>query len=420
MSLSLRLKEIQFLGAWAAVILAGCAGSPSTQTVSSALVLPDSIIAANKGSVEGLYKSWIAPFNTNENRYIPHANKGQLSATEAAVRDGFGRFCSTSGGALTHKIDQYGDRYSCSTSNGAFIGEFTTERIKGNLLRVSFDSPERVERREARQKAYEARKTQNGPTGVVVTDEGRFKFLRIGNLKERHVLEVSLGYESDEYVPVEYVPVEEIAKIELPKGCCDVDVTLRDGRTKSVNYVHLTNRTSPNSISSYGGGKRGLPIVLIDPESGQPYTRIFSNLRGIQAILFDDPSIWKAKPADVITTKFDISSTYRMDKYTQKLRVEANQLYVDATNNGWIKLLPDGKLTPQLMVHLKYELESISRDSECSGNAVVGVTSIEAHLRCRVAARELNLVIGGGYSLVTDVTPLSSIIALNKIKKDLR
>lgn len=264
---------MQFLGAWAVVILAGCAGSPSTETSSSALVLPDSIIAANKGSVEGLYKSWIAPFNTNENRYIPHANKGQLSATEAAVKDGFGRFCSTSGGALTHKTEQYGDRYSCSTSNGAFIGEFTTERIKGNLLQVNFDSPERVERRKAQLKAYEARKTQNGPTGVVVTDEGRFKFLRIGNLKERHVLEVRLGYESNEYVPI-----EEIAKIEFPKKCCDFDVTLRDGRTKSVSQIHLTNRRSPNSISSYGVGKFGLPIVLIDSESGQPYTRIFSNL----------------------------------------------------------------------------------------------------------------------------------------------
>lgn len=415
MSLSLKFKAMQFIGAWTVVILAGCAGTPSTQTSSSALALPDSIIAANKGSVEGLYKSWIAPFNTNENRYIPHANKGQLSATEAAVRDGFGRFCLTSGGYVTHKTEQYGDRYSCSTSNGAFIGEFTTERIKGNLLQVSFDSPERVERRVARLKAYEARKTQNGPTGVVVTDEGRFKFLRIGNLKERHVLEVRLGYESNEYVPI-----EEIAKIEFPKKCCDFDVTLRDGRTKSVNQIHLTNRTSPNSISSYGVGKFGLPIVLIDPESGQPYTRIFSNLRGIQAILLDETSIWKAKPVDVITTTFDISSPNRMDKYTQKLRAEANQLYVEATNNGWIKLLTDGKLTRQLMNHLKYELGSISRDSECSGDAVVGVTSLEAPLRCRVAARELNLVIGGGYSLVTDVTPLSSIIVLNKIKKDLR
>jgi hypothetical protein len=415
MSLSLRFVEIKFIGAWAAVILAGCAGSPSTQMASSALVLPDSIITANKGNVEGLYKSWIAPFNTHGNRYIPHANKGQLSATEVAIRDGFGRFCSTSGGTLTHKIEQYGDRYSCSTSNGAFIGEFTTERVKGNLLQVSFDSPERVERREARQKEYVARRTQNGPTGVVVTDEGRFKFLRIGNLKERHVLEVRLGYESNEYVPI-----EEIAKIEFPKKCCDIDVTLRDGRAKSVNETHLINRTSPNSTSSYGAGKYGLPIVLIDPESGQPYTRIFSNLRGIQAILLDDTSIWKAKPADVITTKFDVSSQSRMDKYTQKLRLEANLLYTDATNNGWIKLLPDGKLTPWLIDHLIYELHRISRDSECSGDAVVGVTSLEAPLRCRIAARELNLVIRGGYSLVTDVTPLSSIIVLTKIKKDLR
>lgn len=407
MPLSLRLKVIQFVGAWAVVILAGCAGSPSTQISSSALVLPDSIIVANKGSVEGLYKSWIAPFNTNRGRYIPHADKGQLSATETAVRDGFRRFCSTSGGALTHtKPDSDSYTYSCWTSNGAFIGQFTTERFKENLLLVNFDSPERIERRKAHLRAYEARKKQNGPTGVVVTDEGRFKFLRIGNLKERHIFEVRFSYESNEYIPI-----EEIAKIEFSEKCCDFYVTLRDGRKKSANQVHLTNRISPNSNSSYGG----FPIVLIDSESSQPYTRIFSNFRGIQAILLDDTSSWETKPADVITTKFDILSPNRMDRYTQKLRVEANKLYADATSNGWIKLLPDGKLTPQLMDHLKYELVRISRDSECSGDVVVGITSLEAPLRCRIAARELDMVIGGGYSLVTDITPLSSIIVLKRL-----
>lgn len=414
MYLPREFKKI-FSGVGVALILVGCAGSPPTQTSSSALTLPDSIIAANKGGVEGLYKSWITPFNTNKNRYIPHANKEQLSSSETAVKDGFDRFCSASGGTITHKIEQYGDRYSCSTSSGTFIGEFTTDRIEGNLLQVSFDSPERIERRKARLKAYEIRKSQNGPTGVVVTDEGRFKFLRLGNLKERHVLEVRLGYESNEYVPI-----EEISKIEFHEKCCDFDVTLRDGRKQSVNQVHLTNRTSPNSSSAYGVGKYGLPIVVIDPESKQPYTRIFSNLNGIQSILLDDASTWKTKTADAITTTFDPSSPSRLNKYTQKLRVEANQLYSEATNDGWIKLLPDGKLTPQLMVYLQYELRKISNDSQCRSNAVIGFTSQDAALRCRVAARELRLVDGGGYSLVTDVTPLSSIIVLNKIKKDLR
>ncbi len=405
MSLSLRFKGIKFIGVWAAVMLAGCAGP-------SALVLPDSIISANKGSVEGLYKSWIAPFNTNENFYIPHENTGQRSVTEAAIRDGFGRFCSTSGGKVTHKSEKHGDTYSCSTSNGEFIGDFTTTRIKGNLLEVSYDTPERVERRGDRLKAYAVRKSQNGPTGVVVTDEGKFKFLRIGNLKERHVLEVKLRYDSDEYIPV-----EEIAKIEFFTSP-DKGVTLRDGRT--VNLSEPVERISPDSISTYGVGKNGLPIVLIDPESGQPYTRIFSNLNGIQAILFDDTLIWKDKPIDVIRTEIDITSPDRMDEYIIKLRVEANKLYVEATNNGSMDLLPGGKLTPHLLNHLRYKLESISRDSDCSGNAAVGVTSLETILRCRVASRELNLVIRDGYSLVTDVTPLSSIIVLNKIKNDLR
>lgn len=414
MSLSLTFKEMKLLGAWTIVLLAGCVASPSVRTPSSPLVLSDTIIASNKGDIEGLYKSWIAPHRTHEfhgYRYIPHSNKEDLFATEAAIKDGFARFCSASGGNFTHKTEQYGDIYNCSAPQGVFIGELSTQRYKGNLLRVIFDSPRQVKLRAAEKQAFNERKSQNGPTGVIVTNEGRFRFLRIGNLKERHVIEVELDNKSEEYVPI-----EEIAKIEFHEKCCEMDILLRDGRIKTINTIKLIRRLSPSATSTYGYD--GLPIVLMDPESGQPYTRRFPNIEGIREIIFDHPSLWKQKPSDVIETKFDVFSPHRMEEYTKKLRIEANRLYVEAETNGWIKLLPEnGKLTPRLKEHLEYELSRIAKNC---GNAVDGITSLEEALRCKIAGHEYNLVIGGGYSLVTDVTPLSSIIVLRKIKYDLK
>ena len=419
MYLTNKLNRAKLLGAGLALVLVGCAGAAlePTQIPSSALTLPDFMISENKGSVEGLYKSWILPFNANDNRYIPHESREQRSSSEAAVKDGFGRFCSASGGAVMHEIVDYGNRYSCSTSNGEFIGEFTAKRFTGNLLEVSFDSPERVERREAqlredeaRLEAYQNRKAQNGPSGVIVTDEGRFKFLRFGDLRERHVLEVWIGNPL-----MKMFPIEEILKIERHDDCCRFKVIFRDGRTYTINESGFRHRRGPNLSSDY----RAMPIVVIDPESGQPYTRLFYRLRGLHSIVLDDESVWKYKSADAITTTFDPFSPDRLNIYTQKLRSEANQLYLEATEKGWIKLLPDGNLTPQLMRHLHYELLRISNESQCRGNAINGIVDHDALLRCRVADRELRLVVGGGYSLVTDVTPLSSIIVFNKIKDDI-
>ncbi|WMS94928.1 hypothetical protein RB215_02305 [Pseudoalteromonas sp. HL-AS2] len=416
MYLSNKLIKAVFSGTGVAVILAGCSASPSTKPLSSPLALPDTLIAENKGDIEALYSSWIEPFKSYKDHYIPHINDEQLLASEAAVIDGFSRFCFTSGGAVTHRIDEYGGyKYRCSTSNSRFIGEFTINFLDDNptqLLHVKIDSPKRLEAREALLKVFETRKSKNGPTGVIVTDEGRFKFLRIGNLKERHVLEVLLEKGTNKYIPI-----EDISQIKFSENAHGLNVTLRNGRNKSLNTMHLVNRTSPNLLSAYKSSD--FPVVMIDPESEQPYTKIFSNLNSIKSIFFDDTSVWNTEAAAVITTTFDPLSPSRLNTYTQKLRVEANKLYSEAIDNGWIKLLPDGKLTLQLVNHLKYELRKISKSSECNDNAVIGITSLDTLLRCRVATRELKLIAGKGYSLVTEVTPLATIIVLNKIKKDL-
>lgn len=395
-----------------AVILSGCAASPSTGSRSSGLYLPDSVISDNIGNIEGLYAAWIDPLVTKQNRYIPHLSTRQRSVSEAAIGDGFGRFCTASDGTLTHKLLPQGDRYVCSKPNAKLIGELSTQRYLSNQLQVNVESPERIERRVARQKNFETRKAHNGPTGVLVTDKGQFKFIRLGNLRERHVLDLGLGNRSKETIPV-----EEIEKIVFHKQCCDIDVTLRDGRIKTLNQNQLAQRTNPDSVSTYRGGKEGLPVVVVDVESGQPYTRIFSNFNGIQEILFDDVSRWKDKSAKVITTEFKISSPFKINRYLLVLREQLNQLYIDANNDGWFDLFPHDKLPLRLMEHLQSELRGISR--KCGGDAILGLVNTESPLRCRIASRELDLILKNGYSLDNNETPMSSIIVLNKVKSDL-
>jgi len=392
--------------------LNGCATTKITQK--SPLILPDSLLEANKRNVDGLYKSWIMPFTIKKYGSILHENRQQLSASEEAVRDGFSRFCSTSEGEIFPKKERYGDKYRCTAPSGTFIGEFTATRFTDDSLLVKYDSPEQVERRESWQREYKARKAQNGPTGWIVTNEGKFRFLRIGNLRERHVIEMHLGYDSNEYVPI-----EEVLSITFHAKCCDFDVTLKDGRTKTLTPAHLGYRT-PSAFSSYSGGSYGLPIVVVDPDSGQPYTRIFPNLTGLRSIEFErNNAIWSSLPASLIETKLEVISQTRLNQYVSKLRLEANQLYSEAEDRGWILLLPDGKkLTRQLLNHLENELQGIANDWPCRGDVVHGLTSLETPLRCRVASRELKLVVEKGYSLVTDVTPLSSIIVLKKIKEE--
>ena len=85
-------------------------------------------------------------------------------------------------------------------------------------------------------------------------------------------------------------------------------------------------------------------------------------------------------------------------------------------------MLPGGnKLTPQLMEYLQSKLRELSTQPVCMYSTKEGLEEgLEIVLRCRVAAREANIIVNKGYSLLTDVTPLSSIIVLNKIKRDMR
>lgn len=419
---------IALVAASAPLMLNGCASSTGVTPQSppsqirdeltaapapSPLILADSVLEEHKGDVDALYKSWIAPFQAKNGIHISHVDTRHLTSSEEAIRSGFTRFCVISGGAVAHTKKYNGDEYRCVTPAGAFIGQFKTERYAGNNLVVMYDSAKQIAQRERRQRDYANRKSKNGPTGWIVTQEGKFRFLRLGNLNERHVIEVQLGPNSGESVPI-----EEVLRLDFHSKCCDFDVKLRDGRMMTLNHTMLYNRR-PDVNEVYGGG-RGSPVVVVDPVSEQPYTRIFEDFKSIKIEIDQNRASWDSLSADPIKTTFNITSQSRVDEYVRQLRREAHQLYSEATGQGWIRMLPDGKLTPRLMEHLQNELNGIARDPDCRHVDVInGVSNLQAPLRCHVALRELNLVVAG-YSLVTDVTPLSSIIVLKKIKNELR
>jgi hypothetical protein len=399
-------------------VLIGCATTRPRppQAAPSPLIVSDALLEAHKGDLDGLYRAWLLPFATKENiDYIPFASKDKLNAGADAIRDGFNRFCAAGGGVVSFsKSPRFGTEYRCAGPEGAFAGLISVGRIEDNVLYVTYDSPKRVEARASRQRAFDKRKAQNGPTGWIVTDEGKVRFLRLGTLAERHVIEVEMDASG------ESVPIEDIARIDFHATCCDIDVKLRDGRTRTLNQAGLRYLDSPNVSTSYGVGRYGLPVVVVDPASGQPYTRIFSNIEGVRAIEPDaDAASWSALPGGLMKTTIEVASQSNVERYTQQLRKRAKQLYADATSNGSIKLLPDGKLTPDLSRHLESELRGLTRDPDCEGDVTKGVMSLDGVARCRVAARELKLI-SAGYSLVTDVTPLSTIIVFEKINRDLR
>ena len=381
----------------------------------SKLYLSEEIIAKNLGNIEGLYDSWISPHTKiiNGRGSIEHENDLSTSLSQSAVKDGFTRFCLASSGLIELKDSYFGQSQLCYTNQRKFVGELMTHIQKGNRLDVDFDSPERLAKRDEKERAFMQSLASNGPTGEILTDTGRFSFLRIGDLNERHMVEIELRKDK-----TEYIPIEEVSRIDFADSCCDLNVTFKNGQQETINKVYLKKRTSLNSVSNYG--LNGLPFVLIDSESGQPYTSLYPNLQGLRSIKLDDRSIWAAQKGGKISTSFNPVSASSLTEYTKTLRSKANILYSEAESKGWLKLLPNGKLTQRLMDYLKGQLVGMTSNSACSGDPASGIRDMQVLLRCRVAAKEFTLLMKDDYSIITDISPLSSIIIIEKIKADVQ
>lgn len=394
------------------LFLGGCGSQPKHQlakqevSAPSPLLLSDELLKANAASLDDLFKAWILPFEGARDGAVPHANHKALLASEAAVQDGFRRFCSLKGG----EVKVSGEQHACTTPSSEFVGEVVITKYRENKLGVTFDSPARRARLEAKKRRFEERSAFNGPSGWLETSEGRLRFLRVGNLKSRQALQFEMGPQGLS------IDGDDLLKIEFPQ-CCDIIVTLRNGTTAKANMVALTYWRGFNMLSTYGSD--GMPFVVVDPVSGQPYTRLLSPLTGIKSIAFDPPASWKDKRLEELKTTFDPRSDEVFSAYLEKLRAQASARYRDAERKGWLQMLPDGKLTPRLSTHLEYELRRIGHGHECRGDAVSGLMSVDGLQKCREAKKELDIIVKNGYSLATSVTPLATLIVLEKIQRDL-
>ncbi|MFK5948912.1 MAG: hypothetical protein QM500_09120 [Methylococcales bacterium] len=413
-------KSLLLLGAVSILLLAGCGSTKQVQRNSSDLVLNESDLKASKGDVEKLYNGWIKPhIKPGQNgEYVFHNNRRHRYNSEVVIKDGFSRFCNISEGSVEttynglSPVRSSQTHYTCRKDDGEFIGKFSVERFKDFSLEVLIKTPKRAQRNEAIKAAFDAMQEKNGPTGRIITKNGTYKFIRFGDFNNRQPIKVTLSKK-----PYETIYLEEALRLDLDRECCTFNIHLKDGRKMSeLNTLKYMQQTH---VNAYTGGV--FHAVVIDPKSKQPYTRKFRN-SGIKSILIDKNNYWKDKPITIISTKFKLVTKKRIKQYRNMLKVKANKLYDQLKQSGLLKALPDGKIPPRVITYLRDTLNGYAYSTfGCKADVSTGVSDkdMEDILKCNIAKQELNMVVNTGYSMVTNVTPLSSVIVLEKIRDEL-
>jgi hypothetical protein len=265
-----------------------------------------------------------------------------------------------------------------------------------------------------RPEVLQQRAAVNGPTGWIQADEGRLKLLRIGTLRERHVLE--FRWHRDQTV---MVPVEDVASIvhsdESRFPIAPHLITLRNGSVFRVNQVDVMRLRTPTETSSYGVNQYGLPVVVEDPASGQPYTRILSNLYGFNRIDFDEPSKWEPKSAAIIPTAFDIGTSALLRQEVAKAQQKAREAAAEAAQLGTLDAFRQGGYSENVRLNLREWLSSRSNGGNCLGDPQNGFWDFRTTVTCRMVAREARLF-EAGTRPSPEQMPLSSIFLLAALK----
>lgn len=261
---------------------------------------------------------------------------------------------------------------------------------------------------------FRQRLAANGPTGWIQSDDGRLKLLRVGTLRERHVVE--FRWRQDQPI---VVPIEDVASIEhLDENRFPVAphlITLRNGSTFRVNQADILRVQSPSDTATYGVSQYGLPVVVEDPASGQPYTRLLSNLYGFNRIDFDAPSSWRAKRASVIPTSFDIGNSALLKQEVAKAQKQAREMAAEAAQLGTLGTFNQGGYPDKFRVDLAQWLSSRSNGGDCPGDPENGFPNFAKTVNCRIVAREARLF-AAGTKPSPDQMPLSSVFLLAALR----
>lgn len=140
-----------------------------------------------------------------------------------------------------------------------------------------------VNNNESSRTAHEKAIRLNGPTGWVVTDKGKHRFVRLGDAARRHLL--SFGG----------VDPKDIASATWASPCCDVTLELRSGDVKTINTAEIMEMSfgSRGRVWTSYGISPGFPVIVRNPKTGKDSELFFPNFGSLQALHFDPPSTWE-------------------------------------------------------------------------------------------------------------------------------
>jgi len=297
--------------------------------------------------MEGLWVAWIKPqlVSTDEGWLIPTERGEKMIQTEESLMEEFGRVCEAGGGTSTVFNDTYkkGHQNTCTATSGEFVGQIHTARKYGGV-RVWIETPKTRKEEEARQRDFENKQQANGPTGWIVTEKERYRFVRLGNLNQRYVITISCNGRT--------IPFEDIRTIKFSTGA----VKLQNGDTCNDVNTKINRIKDPLSIEVLNG--TFIPFVLADEnEITYPRDDYFSlsipRYENILEIQVDDVQAWKDKPG----TRLPDLSNYRILATASSID-ELSELISRYEDHDPKNLIPNArKRLEQLVANRRQRLE---------------------------------------------------------------
>lgn len=130
----------------------------------------------------------------------------------------------------------------------------------------------------ANQPSADSRFHMGGPSGWLTADSGqRYRFVSMGTSAQPHVFRIG-GHDAS------------AVKSMTWKGCCNVDVMLRDGTSEMVNVSQIKDvYVDDGATVTMSYGIDGLPVRVVAASTGAVKVMRFPNLTGIRSIRFDRP-----------------------------------------------------------------------------------------------------------------------------------
>lgn len=275
--------------------------------VASPVDLDDAVIKQHVGDLEGLYKAWFQStiLANKESAKIAIVAKDaddldrQYIEIVNSLEKTFKYFCEISGGAVTKPPTKLNFEFRCTSNNDVYIGSLkglgNRDSNKTARLYVKYETPKTLAEKNAERLEHLKNAKLNGPSGWVDTTEGKFHFIRIGDIDKRDVIFIrSNGGEE--------TPIENIHRINFSSPCCDISVQPINGSAYTVNLLiqDLTDYSAqtPSPFSSTYGID-GFPIVFLNND-GKPYVKRYPNFEGINSIEIDTEDEWKNKSGNEV------------------------------------------------------------------------------------------------------------------------